>query len=988
MFSFKKVSKSLSNYVRGPDGELTESPVRLYPLGEHKDATYEVQFFKENVGIVLQTSYDRSLTVVGRINDSAYKEIVDRHVSIGDILLEVGGKDMLREDFDEVMTYIKMLKKSKKGVRLKFFKPTRCSLSEYREIMRKRKVISTDQYGFSRTLEYMEEEQAVSLKNQHMYSEREEDWREYMEGLGGVDALKECGDHDDPVFLDQRDMIRRGVPANIRGRVWTRVSGCEVLAAAAPKDYYASLLKRCEGDDLCQSVKDEVEKDLSRTFPHHIFFASEPGMTALRHVLQAHALHNTAVGYCQSLNFVAGMLLLLVEEEKAFWLLITITQHIMPKNYYTRDMAGMYTDQNVLAHIVKTRMPKIHAIFERTMLQTSFVAVPWFMCIFMTCFRTEVALRVWDIFFNEGSSVLFRLTLALLKINEDKILLCKDGGEILTLMRECGLRIHDPDYLLSKTFRVAGLSSMMDDATILAESFAVGIEKAMGALGGRSRDVVGVAASATSATKKAASATAKATANAASATAMATAKASKAAATAMAQGFKGVVSRLRTSSTSSSKSSDDPNADLDLDDPMDKAIANIRRKSIALRSHVLENWQHGKVPPGMAAALNKSSSDDQRNRSGSGSGNGNGNGNDDVSLYLPDAEEFMSPSPKALDASGISEEEMRHIDSIQKLAMMASDESEESDSTYETSESEEDEDVTNESSGKEERTPQHYADFTEEEVREWRARYSGLLPRGALLGNDDEVQSPRPLFIDALSSALSSESPLPEAFRQYFEDPFSPVTPYPIGQDDMERNRSNSGASVTSTGSAGSTGSEKSSGKGAAVSGTSPGKPRQIKARRGSFLHRMASKGDKGTGTSMAAAMATAVASPEAATTAADMPLPVPVSVSMTPPLPTPPLWTPSSLTPSLSDMGGEATTAVEMKKPKKLSLSRRLSAAREETALHGNLSPAAKPPAAQPAAKGPPAAVARDAPVPEKAPRRRSLSDRLKKPPLSSLHP
>ena len=276
--------------------------------------------------------------------------------------------------------------------------------------------------------------------------------------------------------------------------------------------------------------------------------------------------------------------------------------------------------------------------------------------------------------------------------------------------------------------------------------------------------------------------------------------------------------------------------------------------------------------------------------------------------------------------------------------------------------------------------PQHYVDFTEEEVSQWRARYSGLLPRGAMLGNADEVTSPLPLFIDA----LSSESPLPEAFKQYFEDPFSPITPHPSGQDELKRDRSNSGASVTSTG--------------AAASGSSPDKPRQIKARRGSFIHRMASKGDKATSTSIVAAMAAATASPEATTTPASMPLPVPVSASMTPPLPVPPvvqtpplpvppvvqtpplpvspvLQTPPLLTRPPSDMGSEAATVVE---PKKLSLSRRLSAAREETALHGNLSPAAKP-----AAKGPPA-VDDNAPAPKKATRRRSLSDRLKKPPSS----
>jgi hypothetical protein len=42
------------------------------------------------------------------------------------------------------------------------------------------------------------------------------------------------------------------------------------------------------------------------------FFSTAPGQAALRNVLIAYATHNPTVGYCQSMNFLAGLLLLQV----------------------------------------------------------------------------------------------------------------------------------------------------------------------------------------------------------------------------------------------------------------------------------------------------------------------------------------------------------------------------------------------------------------------------------------------------------------------------------------------------------------------------------------------------------------------------------------------------------------------------------------------------------------------------------------------------
>lgn len=49
---------------------------------------------------------------------------------------------------------------------------------------------------------------------------------------------------------------------------------------------------------------------------------TQSGQAALRRVLRAYSYYDPEVGYCQGMNFIAGMFLTLMKEEEAFWLLV------------------------------------------------------------------------------------------------------------------------------------------------------------------------------------------------------------------------------------------------------------------------------------------------------------------------------------------------------------------------------------------------------------------------------------------------------------------------------------------------------------------------------------------------------------------------------------------------------------------------------------------------------------------------------------------
>ena len=339
-----------------------------------------------------------------------------------------------------------------------------------------------DRYGFRK-------------KTQHVSLAQYEAWNgpytEYLERRRKkwVALLKENGLIADrpagfpPKSAKVKRFVRKGIPPDWRGEAWFYYAGGPSMIAKQP-GVYDELVRQAGLGGVSETDNEIIERDLNRTFPDNIKFKPDPPPTdstkdghqtttepetpllqSLRRVLHAFSIYNPKIGYCQSLNFLAGLLLLFMNEEKSFWMLNIITRVYLPGTHEV-SLEGANVDLGVLMTSIKESMPaiwtKIAGELDGSTIDPSksmrlppitLCTTAWFMSCFIGTLPIETTLRVWDSFFYEGSKTLFRIALTIFKLGEQEIKAVNDPMEIFQVVQTIPRRLVDCNVVMEACFK-------------------------------------------------------------------------------------------------------------------------------------------------------------------------------------------------------------------------------------------------------------------------------------------------------------------------------------------------------------------------------------------------------------------------------------------------------------------------------------------------------------------------------------------------------
>ena len=90
----------------------------------------------------------------------------------------------------------------------------------------------------------------------------------------------------------------------------------------------------------------------------------------------------------------------------------------------------------ILLNLEKKFIPKIYKIFQRDRIIPTMYASTWLISLFSNTLEFKIVLRIFDCLFLEGFKVIYRITLALLKLKENEFLKA-EKGETMPLLVSC-----------------------------------------------------------------------------------------------------------------------------------------------------------------------------------------------------------------------------------------------------------------------------------------------------------------------------------------------------------------------------------------------------------------------------------------------------------------------------------------------------------------------------------------------------------------------
>ena len=316
------------------------------------------------------------------------------------------------------------------------------------------KLINTDEYGF--IIEKKSEENELKNNKEELLkiNARMEKWNYMIQNYEEFKTKK---------FDKLKSRTRKGIPDSLRSYIWQ-------LFGEKNKYYKKDYFKELDTKPIKEDIETVIIKDLDRTFPNCQLFKDKygNGQRKLYKVLSNYSKHNKKTGYVQGMGFIAAVFLTYMDEESSFYMLDSLMDKYKLEGFYLPGFPELKKTFYILLNLEKKFVPKVYDLFKKEGMIPSMYASEWFICLFSRNLEFNGLVRIFDVFLLEGYKVIYRFSLAFLKIKEDEFLKGKDG--LASIMQTINKSYENID--IENLFKIAfGFSISRKDLDKLGQEY-------------------------------------------------------------------------------------------------------------------------------------------------------------------------------------------------------------------------------------------------------------------------------------------------------------------------------------------------------------------------------------------------------------------------------------------------------------------------------------------------------------------------------------
>ncbi|KOB87179.1 hypothetical protein PFDG_05516 [Plasmodium falciparum Dd2] len=237
--------------------------------------------------------------------------------------------------------------------------------------------------------------------------------------------------------------VKRGIPQKYRWKIWFHITNAKNLYNKFQKKYYYLSKKKSNYTNL-------ILIDISRTFPELLIF-DKYAQQQLYRVLNAYSNYEPSVGYCQGMNFLVGLLLIIsnFNELETFCVLVSLMNNYYLKDFYKEKFPLLNRFIYLFERIMQNEIPDLVDHFNNEEVYPPVYLHQWLLTLFIASLPIKSVIVIWDYLFSTSIKKIIIISVALLKILKSYLMKHK-FEKILKLLKSLKYNESNDDILIAK----------------------------------------------------------------------------------------------------------------------------------------------------------------------------------------------------------------------------------------------------------------------------------------------------------------------------------------------------------------------------------------------------------------------------------------------------------------------------------------------------------------------------------------------------------